>query len=1066
MWLSQWPSNEEMYRLFPTMARSMANGFLQRESQLALQFSKMSLIAYIGPFCCTWKLDKEGHWGRRCTCGAPGACSHAYAAHLMLKTVCRQEGWPLAANATPARPASASSASCPSVLSAPVAPVAPLVQTTFFEAMESHPVSVPASLEVELDFPGSGGDTSVKFYVTKGGRRELQRLAWIRNYAYELKSETESHPASCEWSARDREFLLWLLPSLRRFDIRSLELNTIHLSNATLREWLKRWKYDSNRFIDRKSGMVMECLNYAEPVKMQAELYEHSGAFRLGMLMVMSDGRKLHVHKLKKAVRDDRTGFIMREMMRDFKPPIPWSKLFASFGEGVCRLPRANTGRELERLLDGHLELLADSPLIRRVTRSISAPVVEAAVNELGEFQVSVSVNGKQLRMSGDERPFGGAVFRGRHLNVVSYDSKVLDGVFASLRALAAGDVKTVERNGRLCIAGSPGGAAALVKFWKGLPIKAVRRTTRQTRRLLRGRVRSGLRVSLEKRGKFVELSAVCRCGDTDFPLSHFAGSAASPYVQNSLGDWFAVDEEALARSMSALASEGLDGKPTLMLPNDARDTVSHLLGASAVLDDASVPLAAKLRREVFAEAPPLPSHLEGVMRPYQKAGFDFLAQRTRYGIGAILADDMGLGKTLQVLALLEAWKDALASDDRPFRALVVSPASVVDIWSAQARQFCPALKTRTLRGTREQRERIIAEGDADVLLTHYGLARTDAESLGRLPFTFVVLDEAQNIKNPDAQVTAAVRSIPSDCRVALTGTPLENRLTDLWSIMDYLNCGIYGSRDSFEEACRTNAGHSRLMRRLSLLMLRRSKSLVAPELPPRTEETVRLEMPPEMRELYEREQVRARRNSGSMMALLGAITRLRRFCCAPELVVSGGETPVESPKLSWLLERLEELLSGGHSVLVFSQFTSMLSIIGRALETAGITYRCITGETPVPQRAELVQDFNESAEASVFLLSLKAAGTGLTLTRADYVFLFDPWWNPSTENQAIDRTHRIGQTRPVFAYRIILADSIEEKVLEIIQHKRELFASVIDGAEAAGDTVLTAAELRGLLSS
>ena len=328
-------------------------------------------------------------------------------------------------------------------------------------------------------------------------------------------------------------------------------------------------------------------------------------------------------------------------------------------------------------------------------------------------------------------------------------------------------------------------------------------------------------------------------------------------------------------------------------------------------------------------------------------------------------------------------------------------------------------------------------------------------------------MDEAQAIKNPDAQVSSAVRALEAGCRMALTGTPLENSISDLWSIMDFTNPGLLGKRDDFLSRYGNTSGKELVTRRLNMLMIRRTKEMVAPELPPKTEELLTVEMPSEMRKAYNKELVKARlsADSYSTVNILAAITRLRMFCCAPELLEGYQET-LTSPKVEMLMEQLDALLGSGHSVLVFSQFTSMLKLIERRLDDAQINHRMITGEVPVEKRARIVQEFEEDKNPSVFLLSLKAAGTGLTLTKADYVFLFDPWWNPAVENQAIDRTHRIGQDKPVFAYRLIVRDSIEEKVLQIVEAKRQLFAEVIDNVDASGnDSRLTLEELRGLLA-
>ena len=525
---------------------------------------------------------------------------------------------------------------------------------------------------------------------------------------------------------------------------------------------------------------------------------------------------------------------------------------------------------------------------------------------------------------------------------------------------------------------------------------------------------------------------------------------------------------EKIAEAMQALAEEGFDGRNGTVLKHKANDIITRLEARPQIcVADNSALLLESLRNEKPAPELKMPDSLEPVLRPYQKIGFEFLAERMRYGVGSILADDMGLGKTLQVLAVIDACRQEAISQGEAFQALVVSPASVIDVWLKQARQFCPDMTVCALRGSKASRMKLLEESKADVLVTHYGLVRTDIDRLALEDFSIVSLDEAQAIKNPMAAVTMAVRRLKSKRRIALTGTPLENSLGDLWSILDFLNPGINGDNAEFQASFATG-GRSRIAKMLGLLMLRRSKALVAPELPPKTEETVRLDMDEALEKAYARELAMAKMKKGTadMATILALYTRLRMMCCAPELTMK--DNPQDAPKsqkIAYLKERLLELTEAGHSALVFSQFTSMLALIEDELSDTEIAFMKITGDTPIQKRGQLVESFNASEKPAVMLLSLKAAGTGLTLTKADYVFLMDPWWNPAVENQAIDRTHRIGQEKPVFAYRIIMAGSIEEKVLDVVNYKRELFNAVVDGFDADGaHTRLTLEELRGLL--
>jgi SNF2 family DNA or RNA helicase len=375
----------------------------------------------------------------------------------------------------------------------------------------------------------------------------------------------------------------------------------------------------------------------------------------------------------------------------------------------------------------------------------------------------------------------------------------------------------------------------------------------------------------------------------------------------------------------------------------------------------------------------------------------------------------------------------------------VVCPATVMEVWKTQAEKFIPSLEVAIWGGNKKVREHFFRRGSFDVLVTHYGMMRQEQELLTSRDYDFVVLDEAQAIKNPDTQVTQAIKSVSAKNKLALTGTPMENKILDLWSIMDFLNPKFFGQPEDFLRLYSNNL--AALRKRSSLLLLRRSKALVASELPPRVVEVLPIELSDKQRQLYDSTLLKIRQSvkEYGAMQILAGLTKLRQICCDPELVL---KTPSEetSGKLEVLLEKLNDLAETGHSALVFSQFTSMLSLIAPRLREAGIPFWTITGETPLPRRAELTREFSQAPRPGVFLLSLKAAGTGLTLTKADYVFLFDPWWNPAVENQAIDRAHRLGQDKTVMAYRMVARNSVEERVLALIEQKQELFDAVLGG--------------------
>ena len=447
-----------------------------------------------------------------------------------------------------------------------------------------------------------------------------------------------------------------------------------------------------------------------------------------------------------------------------------------------------------------------------------------------------------------------------------------------------------------------------------------------------------------------------------------------------------------------------------------------------------------------------VPPGLAAELRPYQRRGLDFLAYTAELGLGAVLADDMGLGKTVQALAWL-AHLRAAAPDGGP--ALVVCPASVVHNWASEAARFTPDLRVLVLARGRERHTLRAAAADHDLVVTNYALLRRDQDAWAKLDFRAVILDEAQNIKNPDAAVTRAALALRCRHRLALTGTPLENRALDLWSIVSFLNPGYLGSRSAFiarfDQADAPPHARTLLAAKLRPILLRRLKREVATELPPRIEEIRHCALTRGQRQLYLAELARSRRvvaRAGatpetlarSKITILAALTRLRQICCHPAL--AGGTAGLGSGKFDALAELLEPLLAEGHKVLLFSQFVRCLRLLRADLERRGVPCHVLTGQTV--KRAEVVDAFGADPRACVFLVSLRAGGTGLNLTSASYVVLFDPWWNPAVEAQAIDRTHRIGQDRTVIAYRMLAEGTIEEKIWALQQRKAALARDVL----------------------
>jgi SNF2 family DNA or RNA helicase len=423
-------------------------------------------------------------------------------------------------------------------------------------------------------------------------------------------------------------------------------------------------------------------------------------------------------------------------------------------------------------------------------------------------------------------------------------------------------------------------------------------------------------------------------------------------------------------------------------------------------------------------------------------------------GFGALLADDMGLGKTLQVLCALRG------------RALVVCPTSVLHNWAEEIRRFRPGLSVCLYHGPSRRLDRA-----ADVTLTSYAVLRLDADALGAVDWDVAVLDEAQAIKNPASQAARACFGLQASWRVAMTGTPVENRLEELWSQLHFVSPGLLGSLASFQERwarpiAAGEPGVAETLRvRIRPFVLRRTKGAVAPELPPRIERVLRVELDAEERSVYDAVRAAARRDvveqlaaGASPLAALEALLRLRQAACHRGLVP--GQEAAGSSKVELLVEELETAVAEGHKALVFSQWTSLLDRVEPVLRRAGIEWLRLDGATR--DRGGVVARFQDEPGPPVLLISLQAGGTGLNLTAADHVFLLDPWWNPAVEAQAADRAHRIGQTKTVEVHRLVAADTVEERVLALQSRKRALAEAALDAAGTAAS--LTRADLLALL--
>ncbi|RQO79751.1 helicase SNF2 [Pedobacter sp. KBW01] len=478
----------------------------------------------------------------------------------------------------------------------------------------------------------------------------------------------------------------------------------------------------------------------------------------------------------------------------------------------------------------------------------------------------------------------------------------------------------------------------------------------------------------------------------------------------------------------------------------------------------ANVTLERKLQRlsdfEDIADTQ-MPAHFKGSLRDYQKAGYNWFSFLREYNFGGCLADDMGLGKTIQTLAMLQKVKEDDQLQGIQTSSLIIMPTSLIYNWLTEAKKFTPKLKILAHTGTNRNKD-VANFANYDIVITTYGVTRVDVDELKNFYFNYVILDESQNIKNPASKSFKAVRSLKSKHRLILSGTPVENSVSDLWSQLTFLNPGLLGTQafffEEYVQAIEKKKDEEKARKLQTIIkpfVLRRTKEQVAAELPPKTEQVIYCDMSEDQAAYYEKTKSAYRNDllqsmddgtfAQKQVQLLQGLTALRQLANHPVMI--DGEYMSDSGKFENVIHTLDNVLKGGHKVLVFSQFVKHLDIFKKHFEAENIPFAYLDGATR--NRGEIVAEFQQNTELKVFLISIKAGGVGLNLTQADYVFILDPWWNPAVEQQAIDRTHRIGQDKKVFIYKFIAKDTVEEKILALQNRKKSLANSLITTEES-----------------
>jgi SNF2 family DNA or RNA helicase len=568
------------------------------------------------------------------------------------------------------------------------------------------------------------------------------------------------------------------------------------------------------------------------------------------------------------------------------------------------------------------------------------------------------------------------------------------------------------------------------------------------------------LRIKLDDRRDWFGMTGSIEIDGVEIQLADLLAAVRENRNLVRVGDReFAQISDVFRKRLQQLGDAVVSERGVLRIADAAAPVVADLLG-----DDVTLETAARwqdtLRRleDIRDWVPDVPDGLDADLRDYQVDGYRWLARLSRWGVGGVLADDMGLGKTVQTLGVLLD-----RAEGGP--ALIVAPTSVGDNWIRETARFAPSLNPHSYR-EHDRQQLIDAAKPGDLIVVSYQLLQRDALRFASRQWHTLVLDEAQFIKNAATKTSQAIRSVHADWRIGLSGTPLENHLGELWSLFRTLSPGLLGSwerfRTRFAEPIQRHKDEQRRQSLANLVrpfILRRTKSTVLTELPERTEVTLFAEMSGEERKRYEDARLSAiselsggdggdRSQGDQRMRTLAWLTKLRQLACHPRLVDKAWRKG--SAKLELFIDTVRELREGDHRALVFSQFVKHLDLLRAALDERGITYQYLDGATPAHERQRRVDAF-QNGEGELFLISLKAGGTGLNLTAANYVLHLDPWWNPAVEDQATDRAHRIGQERAVTVYRLVSKGTIEEQIIELHANKRELVASVLSGTDEAG---------------
>ncbi|ATB41667.1 SNF2/helicase [Cystobacter fuscus] len=1018
----------------------------------------------------------------KCTCQAWNVqgphCEHVVAAALIFAARLRASMIAAAASApaNAAAPAAAASASAPAAEPSRYedeAPVDSEESVPMEEAPAGDAVSLPALAKVE-SWLGLSSQPDYEFLYrltpTNAGPGGRHWLIDVRRQDAQMKGPVHIKrmlQAGMRIAPPDERVFILLAKHEQRYDSR------IVLSDEDLCELFEFLR--QRRVIYRGTALIFS----NEPVRPQIHLESRQDGATARIELLMPDGTSL---SLKDAIllAGMRTYIISGQNLLPVEPDLPPRLVRKWLLEPTMAFPVGQLDRVLTffaaHLPRFQMALKADDidvdesvePRFLLTLEGSSERVKVQLAARYGQTTVAVSPTASHLGYASGVGTEGRKLYRRREEEERAAGKRLQD-----LGLRYDPHTHAYDASGDGAIEFWARGLASLPSSWERFGVQAPKVR-------LRPKLRPRIRVGMSGVSWF-ELDAEFITDDqaVDLGAVRMWLDSGRRFVPLKDGTYAEADIAELKRAADLLEEAGaLPGRTRTRLPLHQAVALDLLaeLGDFTEVETKARKAMSELRDTNGVPKVALPDGLNATLRHYQESGLSWLWFLHRHGLSGILADDMGLGKTIQSLSLLRK----VANEEGRKPSLVVAPTSVLANWEREAERFTPGLKVVVWHG-QDRKERVEDLKDADLVLTSYALVRRDLEALSQVGFRYIILDEAQNIKNADSATAQACKSLPSDTRLALTGTPLENRLSELWSLFDFLMPGFLGSAEGFSDrfeqpiqVANDTAVRDRLRRRIQPFILRRLKTEVAKDLPPKTESVAWCEMEPGQAALYREVLEESRRKVSesiekmgfkrSRVSILAALMRLRQVCCDPRLLkMPPGTLLPSSAKLERFGQLVDDLVAEGHRALVFSQFTEMLELLKGEADRRGLGYLYLDGRTK--DRMGKVDEFNRPDGPPLFFISLKAGGTGLNLTAADYVIHYDPWWNPAVEDQATDRTHRIGQTRAVISYKLITRGTVEEKILSLQKRKKELAAGVL-GADGDFGKMLTEQDLVDLFQA